>query len=218
MSAIVGKNTLAGDELRSIVDRLEYIDAEKKRLGEDRKAILSEAAGRGFIPKIINHIVKLRKKKPHDLQEEETLIDVYKHGMGMDAEPPIFRQIQALARDSAGGEKLVEAFKQLVPTQGDIILNIGGKHTRLWRDKDGNPHAEDYTPPDPLLSPDSRVPARPKPEVPNCTAEEAVLLGAAAAKANVAVIDNPFPFGDERRPKWDEGWRAGSGNDGMGGS
>lgn len=42
------------------------------------------------------------------------------------------------------------------------------------------------------------------------------MLGAQAFKDNVAIVKNPFPFGDGRRPRWDEGWRRASGTDGMG--
>jgi hypothetical protein len=44
----------------------------------------------------------------------------------------------------------------------------------------------------------------------------AELLGREAFKADEPIIKNPFPFGDERRPRWDEGWRKESGTDGMG--
>lgn len=217
MSPVIGKNTLASEELRGYLDRLENIDAQKKALGEDRKLVLQEAKSRGFIPAGINYVLKARKQKPHDRQEAESIRDLYMHAAGMDSEPPLFRQIQAMARDVAGGEKLLEAFKLLVPPQGDLILTIAGKRVRIWRDKDGEPQSEDYTPLEPVITPENRVAARVKPEVPNCTIEEAHALGLQAAKANVPVIDNPFPFGDSRRPAWDEGWRLGSGNDGLGG-
>jgi uncharacterized protein (UPF0335 family) len=215
----IGKNTLAAEELRSFVDRIENLEAQKKQIAEDIKLVKQEAASRGFIQKGINYLIKIRKKKPHDLQEEEEIAHLYRHSLGMDTEPPLFRQIQAMSRDVAGGEKLLEAFMLLAPPTGDVILTIGGKRVRIWRDKDGQPRSEDYTPPDPAASNGrGRGPApRPKPEVPDCNAEEAYQLGVAAAKANVPVIDNPFPFGDERRPRWDEGWRHGAGNDGMGG-
>lgn len=216
----VGKNTLAAADLRAYVDRIEYIDQQKKALGEDRKAVFQEAKGRGYIAGGINYVLKARKQKPHDRQEAESIRDLYMHAMGMDVEPPLFRQIQALARDVAGGAKLLEAFQLLVPPEGDIIITLGGKRIRIWRDKDGIPQSEDYTPPQLPGQAGGVAPAAPRPpreDVPNCTPDEAYQMGIAATKANIPVINNPFPFGDERRPRWDEGWRHGSGNDGMGG-
>lgn len=62
----------------------------------------------------------------------------------------------------------------------------------------------------------------PLPGAADVVEDEAVDLGAAelqgreAASTGAAVIENPFPFGDPRRPRWDAGWRAETGGDGMG--
>ncbi len=42
-------------------------------------------------------------------------------------------------------------------------------------------------------------------------------LGIAAARAGSPIIENPFPFGDPRRARFDEAWRKETGGDGMGG-
>jgi uncharacterized protein (UPF0335 family) len=218
MAEIVGKNTPSAEVLRSFIDRVEHIDEQKKALAADRAAVLAEAKSAGFDTKAMARLLKRRKAKPHDLQEADTIDDLYRHAVGMDSEPPLFRQIGALAREAAGGEKLLDAFKLLVPPSGEIIVTIGGKRMRLWRDKDGEPRSEDYTPPEPAKSSQNRAaPSRPPRDVPACTPDEAEALGEQAAKDNVPVIDNPFPYGDERRPRWDAGWRNGNGNDGFGG-
>jgi uncharacterized protein (UPF0335 family) len=217
MADVVGKNTPSAEVLRSIIERVENIDEQKKGLTADRAAVMAEAKSHGFDTKAINRQIKRRKAKPHDLQEADTLDDLYAHALGMDNEPPLFRQINAMSKDTAAGEKLLEAFKLLVPPSGEIIVTIAGKRTRLWRDKEGEPRSEDYTPLEPGASPQNRTAApRPQREAPPCTADEAEALGEQAAKNNVPVIENPFPYGDERRPRWDTGWRRGSGNDGMG--
>lgn len=216
MAETVGKNTLAASELRSYVERCERIDEEKKNLSEDRKAILAEAKARGFHTAGINYLIKVRKMKPHDRQEAEQIRDLYLHSMDMDAEPPLFRAISALAQDAAGGEKLLDVYLSIVPAEGDLIATINGKRVRLWRDKDGVAHYQDYTPPEPWSVPKTSVPPPTRKEVPNCTPEEAEVLGRAAAKDNQPVITNPFPHDDERRPRWDLGWRKETGNDGMG--
>jgi hypothetical protein len=144
---------------------------------------------------------------------------MYMFAAGMDAEPPLFRQIAALAKDVAGGEKLLEAFMLLAPPAGHLIITVQGKQVRIWRDKDGQPRSEDYTPAAPAQTNHSRTtlpPASAKAEVPACNEDEAEALGRAAAKDNQPVINNPFPFDDHRRPRWDLGWRKETGNDGMG--
>lgn len=219
MADVVGKNTPSAALLRSFVERLERLDDQKKALGEDRKAAVAEAKCAGFDAAAIARLLKRRKAKPHDVAEADTLDDLYRHAAGMDAAPPLFRQLEALSKQSVAAEKLLEAFKLFVPPSGEVILTIGGKKVRIWRDKDAQPQSEDYVPPPPAGVPAPRVsalPPAPKKEVPDCTPDEAEMLGAAAAKANEPVIANPFPYGDERRPRWDQGWRKGSGNDGMG--
>lgn len=217
MTEIIGKNTPSSAKLMGFVEEIERVNAAIKELQESRTAMYANAKSEGFVPSAIRYVVKARKMKPHDRQEAETTRDVYMHAAGMDAEPPIYRQIEALAEESVGGEKLLEAWKLLVPPTGDVIVTIAGKRTRIWRDKDGNAKSEDYTPPDIAGAASSRAAApRPQKEVPTCTADEAEALGETASKNNEPVINNPFPYGDERRPRWDTGWRRGSGNDGMG--
>lgn len=217
MTEVVGHNTPASADLLSIVERIERVDAQKKQLSQDRTAIMSEAKSRGFVPGGITYLVKVRKMKPHDREEAESIRDIYLHALGMDKEPPLFRQIEALAKDTAGGEKLLESFKLLCPQKGHVILNYGGKQVRIFRDKDGNPRSEDYTPPEPAApGRQSAIPAPQMAEIPVCTPDEAEQLGRQAFRDNLSIISNPFPHDDARRPRWDRGWREASGSDGMG--
>jgi uncharacterized protein (UPF0335 family) len=216
----VGKNTLAGDQLRSFVERVEYVRAQKKALGDDERAIMAEAKASGLVPAGITHCVKVRAMKPHDRQEAEALRDLYLHSLGMDVEPPLFRAMNLMQVDIASRESVIEAFKRLVPESGDIIVRVGKQPVRLYRDKDGEAHVEDYNPDEPAKkarrSPGTTPAAKPAKEVPDVDADGAEQLGREAAKANRPVIDNPFPFGDARRARFDEGWRKQSGGDGMG--
>jgi uncharacterized protein (UPF0335 family) len=217
MAEIIGKNTPSAEILRSIIERVENIDEQKKGLTADRAAVMAEAKSHGFDTKAIARQIKRRKAKPHDLQEADTLDDLYSHALGMDNEPPLFRQINAMSKDTAGGEKLLEAFKLLVPPSGEIIVTIGGKRQRLWRDKDGAARSEDYTLPErPQQSSHGQIPPVVVADVPNCTEDEAEQLGRQAFKDNLPITKNPFPAGDKRRSRWDRGWRLEGGNDGMG--
>jgi uncharacterized protein (UPF0335 family) len=74
-TAVVGGN--AGPALRALVERIERLDAQRKSLGEDRKEILHEAKGMGFDTKVMNYVIKLRKMDKDDLDEFETLVEVY---------------------------------------------------------------------------------------------------------------------------------------------
>ncbi|MEI8396281.1 MAG: DUF2312 domain-containing protein [Rhodospirillaceae bacterium] len=75
---------IAGAQLRSIVERVERLEEEKKGLQDDIKEIMAEAKGNGFEPKVVRKVISLRKKSKEDRQEEEMLLDLYKQALGME--------------------------------------------------------------------------------------------------------------------------------------
>lgn len=76
---------LAGDRLRSIVERIERLEEERKGIGADIRDIYAEAKSAGFEVKVVREIVKLRKLDAHDRREQEELLDLYKSAIGMDS-------------------------------------------------------------------------------------------------------------------------------------
>lgn len=213
-------NTLDQAALLGFVERIEKINAEMIDPGkEDVKVVLAEAQAAGFLPKGVNLCVKVRAKTPRKHEEDEELRDLYLHGIGMAEEPPLFRQLDAMAGQALGRDALIEGLKELVPSKGEITVKLdGAPPLRLWRDQDGKAHAEEVQPPKAATTParPSAAPGRPTQDVPDVDAGGAFELGREAAKENKPIISNPFPFGDSRRPKFDEGWRKESGNDGFG--
>jgi uncharacterized protein (UPF0335 family) len=78
MSDTVG---IAGNRIRSFVERIEQIETELKELTEAKKEIFSEAKGEGFDVKVFKEILKLRKQDQDERDEHETLLDVYMRAM-----------------------------------------------------------------------------------------------------------------------------------------
>lgn len=74
---------IAADQLRQYIERIERLAEEIKALQEDQKDVYAEAKGTGFDTKIIRQIVRLRKMEDHDRSEQEELLDLYKHALGM---------------------------------------------------------------------------------------------------------------------------------------
>ena len=72
---------IAGDQLKSLIERIERLEEEKRALGEDIKEVYAEAKGTGFEPKIMRQLLKIRKMDKDDLDEQETLLDVYKRAI-----------------------------------------------------------------------------------------------------------------------------------------
>jgi uncharacterized protein (UPF0335 family) len=74
---------IAAERLRSIIDRIERLEEEKKALSSDIKDIYLEAKSAGFEPKVIRQIISIRKQEPADVEEHETLLDLYRRALGM---------------------------------------------------------------------------------------------------------------------------------------
>lgn len=75
---------VAGERLRSFVERVERLEDEKQALAEDIKEVYSEAKSSGFDVKILRQIIRLRKMDDNDRSEMETLLEVYKRALEME--------------------------------------------------------------------------------------------------------------------------------------
>ncbi len=75
--------TIAGEQLRSLIERIERLEEEKSTLTADIKEVYAEAKGTGFEPKIMRQIVRLRKMDSSDRQEQEALLDLYRGAVGL---------------------------------------------------------------------------------------------------------------------------------------
>ena len=74
---------IAGDRLKSFIERIERLEEEKRALGEDIKEVYAEAKGTGFEPKVMRQILKIRKMDKDEHDEQESLLDIYKRALGM---------------------------------------------------------------------------------------------------------------------------------------
>ena len=76
-------SNIAGERLRSIIERVERLEEERKALGSDIKDIFSEAKSAGFDVKVIRQLIRIRKQEPAEVEEQETLLDIYRRAIGM---------------------------------------------------------------------------------------------------------------------------------------
>ncbi|HTB48307.1 MAG TPA: DUF2312 domain-containing protein [Acetobacteraceae bacterium] len=74
---------IAADRLRSLVERIERLEEERKALGSDIKDIYAEAKSAGFDVKVLRQLIRIRKQEAADVEEQETLLDVYRRALGM---------------------------------------------------------------------------------------------------------------------------------------
>jgi uncharacterized protein (UPF0335 family) len=74
---------ISADRLRSLVERIERLQEERKALGADIKDIFQEAKSAGFDVKALRQIIRMRTWEAAALEEHETLVDLYRRALGM---------------------------------------------------------------------------------------------------------------------------------------
>ena len=74
---------VSAERLRSLIERIERLEEERKALGSDIKDIYAEAKSAGFDVKVMRQLIRIRKQEPADVEEQETLLDVYRRALGM---------------------------------------------------------------------------------------------------------------------------------------
>jgi uncharacterized protein (UPF0335 family) len=74
---------VAVDRLRSIVERIERLEQERKALSDDIKDIYAEGKSAGFDPKVLRQLIRIRKQEAAEVEEQETMLDIYRRALGM---------------------------------------------------------------------------------------------------------------------------------------
>jgi len=82
-TAPMGSNTIAADQLRAYIERVERLEEEKAAIAADIKEVYAEAKGNGFDTKVMRKVVSLRKKDLAERQEEQAVLELYLHALGM---------------------------------------------------------------------------------------------------------------------------------------
>ena len=80
-------NGVARDQLRAFIERIERLEEEKKSIADDIKDVYAEAKGVGFDTKVLRKVVTIRKQDQNERMEQEAVLDLYLHALGMAPEP-----------------------------------------------------------------------------------------------------------------------------------
>ncbi len=84
-----GHNGIAGDQLKAFVERIERLTEEKAAIAEDIKEVFAEAKGTGFDPAVMRALIKERKANKDDLDEFNTVLELYRDALGQLASTPL---------------------------------------------------------------------------------------------------------------------------------
>ncbi|MCP4071001.1 MAG: DUF2312 domain-containing protein [Hyphomicrobiales bacterium] len=74
---------VAREQLRSVVERIERLEEEKKAIADDIREIYGEAKANGYDTKVLRQVISLRKQDLSERQEQDAVRDLYLHALGM---------------------------------------------------------------------------------------------------------------------------------------
>jgi uncharacterized protein (UPF0335 family) len=74
-------SSIAAEKLKSFVERIERLEAEKTELAADIREVYSEAKGNGFDTKIMRQVIRLRKMEVADRREQDELLELYRRAL-----------------------------------------------------------------------------------------------------------------------------------------
>jgi uncharacterized protein (UPF0335 family) len=75
--------SVAADQLKSFIERIERLEEEKAGIAGDIKEIYAEAKGNGFDAKVLRKIIAIRKRDYNERKEEEAILELYMQALGM---------------------------------------------------------------------------------------------------------------------------------------
>ena len=79
----MSEGSIAADELRLLIERIERLEEEKKAMADDIRDVYAEAKARGYDAKAMRAVVRLRKMETQARQEAEAILDTYKAALGL---------------------------------------------------------------------------------------------------------------------------------------
>jgi uncharacterized protein (UPF0335 family) len=87
MADTISSDSVAQDQLRAFIERIERMEEEKKAIADDIREIYAEAKGNGFDTKVLRQVIKIRKQDRSERLEQEALLDLYMAALGMQSGP-----------------------------------------------------------------------------------------------------------------------------------
>jgi uncharacterized protein (UPF0335 family) len=79
----IGDNSIAADELRLLIERVERLAEERSAITADIRDVYQEGKARGYDTRTMREMVRLRKMEKHDREERQALIDSYCAALGL---------------------------------------------------------------------------------------------------------------------------------------
>lgn len=79
-------SSVSAAELRQFIEKIENLEIEKAEIQDHIKDVMAEAKAQGFDTKVMRQVIRMRKMKQEELIEQQELLDIYTHALGMKVE------------------------------------------------------------------------------------------------------------------------------------
>src|ERR1700674_3994112 len=118
---------IAGERLRSFIERIERLEEEKRTLSLDIREVYAEAKDTGFDTRIMRQLVKERRMDKDDRDEQQTLLDIYRRALGMLIDTPLGESaVERLEKSGRSSHKRVQTIVDnfvdaVAPKSGDSV-------------------------------------------------------------------------------------------------
>ena len=79
----MAEGTVAADQLRLFIERIERLEEEKKGIADDVRDVYAEAKANGYDTKTMRAIVRLRRMEKNARDEADALLETYRSALGL---------------------------------------------------------------------------------------------------------------------------------------
>ncbi len=76
------KGGVSGPQLKAFIEKIERLEQDKAEIGEVLRETFAEAKSEGFDVKVMRQLIKLRRMKKEEVEEQQELLDLYRHALG----------------------------------------------------------------------------------------------------------------------------------------
>lgn len=97
-------NTIAADQLRGIVERIERLESEKAGIASDIADVFAEAKGNGYDVKTLRKVIKLRAMDAAERDEADHMLDTYSVALGLKPQMEMFEPDTTMPNETADDE------------------------------------------------------------------------------------------------------------------
>ncbi len=73
--------TVSSGLIKQVVSQVENLEEQKAQIMADIKDVFDNARSQGLDVKVLRQLIRLRKQKEEDVQEQEELLEIYKRAL-----------------------------------------------------------------------------------------------------------------------------------------